>query len=526
MLRKPSLIAALSLACAFLAPNLFAQSVAPRRAITLSEPAPRDNGEYLIDENRVKLAEAAQKQDLDALANLLLEAERLQSDSNSLKLYAVAYYGALLESTDKSPEALQKFAERVRADALARDGAYRAFPNVCRNLARYDVELAKRLYYDVVDDFVRSDSEKRQNYAVKLTRVASLRPYAPSDANVDESTLQIPDEPSADDIRALKIRSKLMLAALHSFAPRQNNLYRRISPAILALEKRRLELNLVEIESESDVTNLTYLALDTKSVEKLISLVKDKDPDLYKIVEYYLLNAYFNARIRELQSKEFDDLDSVARDLAKDYLDRILVSLDKTRAARNAKSNLYFATERNALNPAFEAAFDDAIKRSDDPELAKLKAAFDGFARFQSLVGEKPTLEGICVDGSEFSLDEYRGKAILVILNPQVTKPDTKALEALEKFPEKFAVVEYEERMSGNTYADRPWKTISKTRSNADKELGGKEFVDLDDYYGSSLDLIPGQCFLVAPDGKVVAVNRLGSGFDLNAELEKLLNEK
>ena len=122
MLRKPSLIAALSLACAFLAPNLFAQSVAPRRAITLSEPAPRDNGEYLIDENRVKLAEAAQKQDLDALANLLLEAERLQSDSNSLKLYAVAYYGALLESTDKKYKKLETIAKKS-AKALRIDFA-------------------------------------------------------------------------------------------------------------------------------------------------------------------------------------------------------------------------------------------------------------------------------------------------------------------------------------------------------------------------------------------------------------------
>ena len=75
-------------------------------------------------------------------------------------------------------------------------------------------------------------------------------------------------------------------------------------------------------------------------------------------------------------------------------------------------------------------------------------------------------------------------------------------LEALEKF-------EKERKL--------PWKTASSKLSVEAKENGGKEYVDLSEYYG--VNAIP-TMILVGKDGKVISLEARGE------ELKKLLKEQ
>ena len=67
-------------------------------------------------------------------------------------------------------------------------------------------------------------------------------------------------------------------------------------------------------------------------------------------------------------------------------------------------------------------------------------------------------------------------------------------------------------------------KIISRVRSNADKELGGKEFVDLAVQYGFVYGGGLGGRMLVAPDGRVVALG-VARPINLDQELQKIFNE-
>ena len=529
MLRKPNLLAAVSLVCAFLAP--IAHPASERFALAQSSTSQSTDAREL--QSRVKLAEAAQKQDLDALRALLENAEK-NADSSELKLYALAYYGATLDATDKSRDALKAFAERFRAEAAERSGAAACAPNVCRSLARYDAELAKELYYKIVDDCARSLVPERRFFASELAeRGTRVRPYAPSDANVDEALLEIPDDLEGIDAVALKIRLQLAQNAFLNVNPSPggsadlfSDAYRKAS--VLALDAGELNL-----KGAADVANLAHRLSGSKSIQKLAEKIKKLAPELYQRSEISLIDNLVDARINEFRyyNQPYDDVDGAAQAFAKYCVETIAGSEHKDKIVAHIVEKFCRADDYRLIRPEFHAAFDDAVKNSDVDAVKKYADALDGLARFRALVGETPVLEGICDDGAEFSFDDYRGKATLVVLRPRSTnnEPDQDAIAALKKFDGKFAVVEFVpkqvDRYGRTLLQKRPWRMISQERSNADASFGGKKFVDLDSYYGSSLGALPNQRFLIAPDGKVAAVSSTKE-FDLDGELKKIFNEE
>ena len=358
MLRKPSLIAALSLACAFLAQNLPAQVVsdALRENLQNAQKAEEDR-KAQETQARELLAKAAQKQDLDALANLLKDAESRLYDPAVLRLYALAYYGATLDATDKSPEALQAFAEQFRADALARNGAACVATRICRILARYDAELGKKLLYDLVDDFARSDSRERQEYVAALAKGRFLGPYAPSDAKLDVSLAELPDDLDVATIRALKGKLNLARGAFMSVNYSPSDDFNKINAALSELERRAFALNQIDVNNFGEVVNLASLLGDSKSIQKLIDYLKVQNPNLYRESEVALIAEYASALLRELKEADLDDVDAAARDFAKECATKLAEATRKDEAVARVKSRIYYATVYAGINPAFNAAF-------------------------------------------------------------------------------------------------------------------------------------------------------------------------
>ncbi len=165
---------------------------------------------------------------------------------------------------------------------------------------------------------------------------------------------------------------------------------------------------------------------------------------------------------------------------------------------------------------------------SEDETKQRMAKALEGTLRFASLVGNEMKVEGLYLDKTEIDWNSYRGKVVLVDFwatwcGPCVAEvPNVRALyekyhdagfevlgysvdediEALEKFEEEKKL---------------PWKTASEKLSVEAKENGGKEYVNLSEYYGVSA--IP-TMILVDKDGKVVSINARGE------ELKRLLKKQ
>ena len=139
-----------------------------------------------------------------------------------------------------------------------------------------------------------------------------------------------------------------------------------------------------------------------------------------------------------------------------------------------------------------------------------------------------PDFSATLVDGTTFTLSGHSDECVLINFwatwcGPCVAEvPNVRALyekyhdagfevlgysvdediEALEKFEEEKKL---------------PWKTASEKLSVEAKENGGKEYVNLSEYYGISA--IP-TMVLVGKDGKVVSTSARGE------ELKRLLKEQ
>ena len=115
-------------------------------------------------------------------------------------------------------------------------------------------------------------------------------------------------------------------------------------------------------------------------------------------------------------------------------------------------------------------------------------------------------LEGVCEDGSQITLDDYRGKRVLLCLNHNPIQPDG-TFPLVEKYlAEGLEVVLYNGYNRRNAFvATDKFKQISRVRTRANPELGGRRYVDLMDYYG--LGFYSGsQVALIGADGSVVAM--------------------
>ena len=532
MTSKQLYVVVLSFAFALVAPTVRAQENA---AIDPENVANLFSAEKYDAENaRAALADAAKSQDLKKLAALLDAAEKSQSVVGpDFYLYALAFYEASLDAAEKTRDALNDFADSFRNDALKRPGAASVAPQICRSLARFDSELAKSLYYQIVADLARSDAKERQELAKILYRSFYVRPIAASDAKVDDAFLDIPENVDAPEIRARRALLSIATFALSKIRP--NNYLEELK----RIEKAQNELTLREMDQDVEFKNGDDIVMrlnrtgDVNAIQKLREALRRQNPKLYKELGGLVLNSYFPAKLRSLNFENGGE--NAAREMAKEYVKII----DEGVPGQQPNEIFFFASQtiedlaasvgEDQVDSTL-AAFLDEFGKSESPKVQEGRKKIEGLVRLRSLVGKKPVVTGVCFDNSEFSLDKYRGKAVLMIFSThEYSQENTNYDEESKRYPDRFAFVEYRQE-APNADASQPSlsqapdsQTISRALSNAEKKLSGKEFPDLAVEYG--FDAVPNlrPRILVAPDGTVVAAS-LFRPFNLDRELQKIFS--
>ena len=528
MLRKSRLLAAVSLALTLCAQTIRAQEsqTIPIPTITVEDCFADDK--YDAQKARTLLADAAKNQDLDIPAALLDAAERNQRLVGAdLDVYALAYYEATVDAAEKTQKGLEAFAETFRVKARESVGGTTVAARICRSLARYDVELAKKLFYQIVDDLARSDEPERQEYAKSLSKGIDLvRPLAPSDAKPDDDLKVVPDDLDEPSLRSLAVRVDLALNAYHAVIERRDySDVEKLYEVRRQLDETALERN-PRFDSFNDVMSSLNRAQDSESIQKVRLAVKEQNPNVYLQSKEALVTRCVSSMIYEARSA--DDLDAAIREVAKRCAEEINDADGNLQLAIMSRIGvtLPYLVDNAAPDAAPLVAFAEEYRKTLNPSAAQYADAIDGMIRFRSLVGQEPIVEGICTDGSEYSIKNDHGKAVYVVFSaPHTNFVDEQALDALKRYPDKFAVVEYRSEMDAPLNSQAPErKIISRVRSNADKELGGKEFVDLAVQYGFVYGGGLGGRMLVAPDGRVVALG-VARPINLDQELQKIFNE-
>ncbi len=516
---------------------------------------------------REALAQAARNSDLAQLEKLALAAdENREIVGKALRFYAFAYFNAKLKGLEKTSDSLARFADDFRAVAAERVYAASVAPQVCRALARYDAELAKGLFYAIVDDLARSDSEERQAFAERFCFSKSLvRPYAPSDRKIDESILTLPDDLDEASRRALRIKLTLVrngYQRVHN-AP-DSKLVRKMNVAIRKLVKESAENNdRIHAENAKEFKYLLKTAKKPATIKKLLENLKSQNSNLYFDHEAKFLIAYPIAVAQKGSGS--DDLESVTRDFAGACVEILTNARDKDAVMRrNARAAVRMTSEEYALAETALGELANALRVSERADVAKYADAVDGLQRYRALEGETPILEGITLDGKAFSLDDYRGKPILVLLdsleNRQETQNFGRALgkcvvveyiadsdesveiylsgadagendeDAVDDFEyasesddpygfHSFNVFETDDDGGDKDGGDKERIIISRARSVAEAELGGSQaFRDLAVYYGSILNATPNPSFLIGADGRVAEID-VNNAFDLEEHI-------
>ncbi|MBQ9371051.1 MAG: TlpA family protein disulfide reductase [Thermoguttaceae bacterium] len=169
------------------------------------------------------------------------------------------------------------------------------------------------------------------------------------------------------------------------------------------------------------------------------------------------------------------------------------------------------------------------IKKSKDERYQALAETLVGKIRFAELLGNEMKVEGLYLDKTEISWKSYRGKVVLVDFWATWCGPCRAELPNVLKLYKKYHDAGFE--VLGYSLDDDlddlrkfvrenklPWKTASQKLSlDASKKKGGKEYLDLCDYYG--VNGIP-TMVLVGKDGKAISIDARG------AELKRLLEEQ
>ena len=187
------------------------------------------------------------------------------------------------------------------------------------------------------------------------------------------------------------------------------------------------------------------------------------------------------------------------------------------------------------LRDAAEWSVGKAFAQADVPALSSYVESV-GEARRRRCFGKELELEGVFTDGTEFSWDDYRGKAVLVCCVPKTSRPEEEPVNALSAYRAYhdygleivwYAPDDEETFSNGDLLKDLPGKVISQKATRAAKD---KDYLDFSLFY---CEKNQPSAYIVGKSGKVVGSRVFDAGFltgpareypeAAEAEIERLL---
>ena len=187
------------------------------------------------------------------------------------------------------------------------------------------------------------------------------------------------------------------------------------------------------------------------------------------------------------------------------------------------------------LRDAAEWRVGKAFAQADVPALSSYVESV-GEARRRRCFGKELELEGVFTDGTEFSWDDYRDKAVLVCCVPKTSRPEEEPVNALSAYRAYhdygleivwYAPDDEETFLNGDLLKELPGKVVSQKATRAAKD---KDYLDFSLFY---CEKNQPSAYLVGKSGKVVGSRVFDVGFltgpareypdAAKAEIERLL---
>ncbi|MDO4570945.1 MAG: redoxin family protein [Planctomycetia bacterium] len=295
-----------------------------------------------------------------------------------------------------------------------------------------------------------------------------------ADANCSPEALQLAVETKLGTMRSLYMRDKAGLdAACQSL--------------IDALKKRGAEKEALNVEVSQLMMSLQYM--------QRMPNTEEMDALLAKVAEF---------------ATRFEEQKSITRQTMSAFL-RVISMADGIGGSADAINNACTSLQR-------------ALAASEDPQVASVGPRLAGIARRLTLTGNPMELVGVTLDGESVSLEDYKGKVVLVDFWATWCGPCVHEIANLEKVYEKyhdkgFEIVGFSldhdmERLAKFLEERKlPWKVIVQ-------KDGGTGAEDPAQYYG--IMGIP--CLiLVDKDGNVISTKARGDV--LTSALEEIFGE-
>ena len=492
-------------------------------------------------------------QNLDAAAKAFevsKTCENLQPES--AELLAFCYYDLKLQAAvrESSEEAFAAFVEQFLKDVRDCDACANISLRVCRNLSYYAPERAKQLYLQLIDLFVVTDAPERRNAIFYLLEL-DVAPLAPSDSTLEPALLlfekerETADSPDQTIEIEEAIRKLARLKASYKAYVRAHSVHAATGPEdwnelfpppdqfarfkqaaapyenVFSASELSKQQNYRVISNGMDRTPTSVgqssFERDPAVIQNLIHVMKEY-PTNAMMAAYgvKLFNSLFQAYNLQASLEGGDAFELLPKQYAS------AVELDQTFALDSAVQN---AGDLKQIDDRLYDRLISILRANDDPKVVETADRIEGAFRFKELVGQEAVLEGVCDDGSRIALGDYRGKSVLLLLSCATPEPPEPYLSLFKKYHEEgLEVVMYTPRLDGGSYSnlkpvDGTFRRISRYRTRVNPDTGGKEYVDLCDYYGLSERFYP-KVVLIDPEGKVVATNLTTQDFE--EDLKKL----
>ena len=366
-------------------------------------------------------------------------------------------------------------------------------------------------------------------FAVQSVNLNFAQDEAKEEAKAEEAAFDFSvfDVPEGKDEAFYSEAFDKIVTALQSItalpSPEVNDkIAEKMGPAMTTIYKGLAGATDKEVAGKCDQAFQVYVshALDSGGLDA-VKAIYDEEKASGKSQSRISYALFVSLMSRLQDAKSDDDYKAIGAD--------VVANLDSSEPA------MIMRITQTLLRAAPNAVAKDVVEQvvkaygaSEDEMEQAIAKMLEGSLRFATLVGNEMKVEGLYLDKTEIDWNSYRGKVVLVdfwatwcgpclgeIPNVQALYEKYHAagfevlgysvdqdLKALEKFEEERKL---------------PWKTASEKLSVEAKENGGKEYVNLSEYYGISA--IP-TMVLVGKDGKVVSTSARGE------ELKRLLKEQ